>query len=199
MIEADRFFLPLHQSYIESGLIDPYVLGTRTDALKYKIPGGMLSNLISQLKDLNAIDRFEEVLAEVPLVRKDLGYPPLVTPMSQIVGVQATQNVLCGKRYQNICNEIISYVHGEYGMAPGEINPDLQKQILGNRKPITYRYADELESSLIAAKEKLGTLAKSEEDVLSYIMFPQIAERFLIKREKQENTVKYIIEEWEEV
>lgn len=199
MNEVDRFFSPLHQQYIEAGLIDPYVLGTRTDALNYKIPGGMLSNLISQLRDLNAIDRFEEVLTEVPLVRKDLGYPPLVTPMSQIVGVQATQNVLCGKRYQNICNEIISYLNGEYGMAPGEINPDLQKQILGDQEPITYRFADKLESGLIAAKEKLEALAKSEEDVLSYIMFPQIAKRFLKKREKQEkNTVKYTIEEWEE-
>ncbi|MGB4610127.1 MAG: pyruvate carboxylase subunit B [Saccharofermentanales bacterium] len=200
MNEVDHFFLPLYQQYIESGLIDPYVLGTRTNALNYKVPGGMLSNLISQLKDLNAIERFEEVLTEVPLVRKDLGYPPLVTPMSQMVGVQATQNVLCGKRYQNVSKEIIAYLHGEYGMAPGEINPDLQKKFLGDQQPITHRSSAKLKNGMNAAKEKLGTLAKSDEDVLSYIMFPQIAKRFLKNREKQEKkTVRYTIEEWEEV
>jgi len=199
MAEVDHFFLPLHQQYVKSGLISPYVLGTRTDALNYKVPGGMLSNLISQLKDLNAIDRFKEVLEEVPLVRKDLGYPPLVTPMSQIVGVQATQNVLSGKRYQNVSKEIVSYLNGEYGMAPGEINPDLQKEILGDQEPITYHFANKLENGLDAGKEKIGALARSEEDVLSYIMFPQIAKRFFKKRKKiEKNTVQYTIEEWEE-
>ncbi|HHU54127.1 MAG TPA: pyruvate carboxylase subunit B [Clostridiaceae bacterium] len=200
MNEVDHFFLPLHQQYIKSGLIEPYILGTRTDALNYKIPGGMLSNLISQLKELNAIDRFDEVLAEVPLVRKDFGYPPLVTPLSQMVGVQATQNVLCGKRYLNVSNEIVSYLRGEYGKAPGEINQDLQKEILGDQKPITYRFAEKMENGLAAGKEKIGALAGSEEDVLSYIMFPQIAKQFFKKREEQEkNTVQYTIEEWEEI
>ncbi len=199
MTEVDKFFLPLHQRYIKEGTIDPYVLGTRTDALKYKVPGGMLSNLISQLKELNSMDRFEEVLEEVPNVRKDLGYPPLVTPMSQMVGVQATQNVLAGKRYSNVSKEINSYLAGEYGKAPGEVDLELQKSILKDKEPITHRFADNLSDGLDSAKAEIGDAAKSEEDLLSYIMFPQITKRFFEKREEDaKNTVQYTIEEWEE-
>ena len=170
-------------------------MGTETDALVYQIPGGMLSNLVAQLTAQNKLDKFEEVLEETPRVREDLGYPPLVTPMSQMVGVQATTNVLSGQRYKNISNEIKSYVKGEYGKAPGTINPDLQKLIMGNDEPITVRFADLLPPGLPAARQALGARAKSDEDVLSYIAFPQQADAFFKHREELErHTYKYAIE-----
>ena len=152
-------------------------MGTETDALTYQIPGGMLSNLIAQLKQFNSLDKLDEVLQETPRVRKDLGYPPLVTPMSQMVGVQAATNVLMGERYKNVSKEVKAYLKGEYGKAPGEINPDLIKKVLGDEKPITGRFADNM-GQFNKAKKKLGSLAENDEDVLSYIAFPQIAEKF---------------------
>ena len=191
--EVNSFFTPIRNEFLGSGGLDPLVMGTDTACLNYQVPGGMLSNLVSQLKMQNAMDKFEAVLAEVPEVRKDLGYPPLVTPMSQMVGVQATQNVLLG-RYKNIGKEVKSYVHGDYGKAPGEIDPELKKLILGDEQPITDRPADALAPEFEATKEKLGDTAKNDEDVLSYIAFPQVAEKFFAARkEKEENTVVYSI------
>jgi len=188
------FFKPLKTKYISSGLMDAFVMGTETDALVYQVPGGMLSNLISQLKSQNAIDRLDEVLAEIPLVRKDLGYPPLVTPMSQIVGVQAAANVLAGERYKNISKEVKSYLRGEYGQAPGEVDKDLIQKVLGDEKPITIRFADTLEPAFDKLEQEIGALARSDEDVLSYIAFPQIAEKFFKEREERESTtVTYTI------
>ena len=192
--EINDFFKPLKAKYIASGLMDAFVLGTETDALVYQVPGGMLSNLISQLKMQNAIEKLDDVLAEVPKVRKDLGYPPLVTPMSQIVGVQATANVLSGERYKNISKEVKAYLRGEYGQAPGKVDEDLIKQVLGDEKPITSRFADTLQPEFEITKKKLGILARSDEDVLSYIAFPQIAEKFFKDREDRESTtVTYTI------
>jgi oxaloacetate decarboxylase alpha subunit len=160
----------------------------------------MLSNLLAQLKAQNSIDRLEEVLAETPLVRKDLGYPPLVTPMSQMVGVQAVSNVLSGKRYKNVSKEIKSYLRGEYGKAPGEIDPELIKQVLGDEKPITTRFAETLEPEFEKTKKMLGSMARNDEDVLSYIAFPQIAEKFFKEREERESqTISYTIVKKEEV
>lgn len=184
--EINDFFKPLKEQYIESGLMDPFVMGTDTDALNYQVPGGMLSNLIAQLKAQNSMDRLDEVLQETPRVRKDLGYPPLVTPMSQMVGVQAASNVLAGERYKNVSKEVKAYLRGEYGQAPGEIDSELQKKVLGNEKPITQRFADTLEPEFPKIKEKLKGVAQSDEDVLSYILFPQIAEKFF--NERQEST-----------
>lgn len=184
--EINDYFKPIKEKYISSGLLDPFVMGTDTDALNYQVPGGMLSNLIAQLKSQNAVDRLDEVLLETPKVRKDLGYPPLVTPMSQMVGVQAATNVLLGERYKNVSKEIKAYMRGEYGQAPGEVNAELQKKILGDEKPITGRFADTLEPEFEKAKAKLKGIAKNDEDVLSYILFPQIAEKFFTQRE--ENT-----------
>ncbi len=175
----------LKDEYISSGLLDAFVLGTETDALIYQIPGGMLSNLISQLKAANAMDKLEDVLQETPRVRKDLGYPPLVTPMSQIVGSQATTNVMLGERYKTISKEAISYVRGEYGRSPGPIDPDLLKKVLGDEPPFTGRFADTLEPYYEQAKQEIGPLAQSEEDVLSYVAFPQIARKFLAEREER--------------
>lgn len=181
--KINDFFVPVAKKYMENGIFDPYVLSVKADALNYQIPGGMLSNLVSQLKAQNAIDRLDEVLAETPKVRKDLGYPPLVTPMSQMVGVQATVNVLTGERYKSISKEVKAYIKGEYGKAPGEINEELKKKVLGDEKIIEGRYADTLEPEFEKAKKYLGSKAKCEEDVLSYIAFPQYAEKYFDERE----------------
>ena len=197
--QVNDFFKPIRNEYIESGLLDPKVMATDTQALNYKIPGGMLSNLISQLKAQNAIDKLPEVLLETPRVRADLGYPPLVTPMSQMVGVQAATNVLLGERYKTIGKEVKAYCRGEYGKAPGEINQDLMKKALGDETPITCRFADTLEPQFDKVKEELKDVARSDEDVLSYIAFPAQAEKFFeARREKEEKTVKYTIEEIKE-
>ena len=143
---------------------------------------------------MNAMDKLDEALAETPKVRADLGYPPLVTPSSQMVGVQAANNVLSGQRYKNITKEIKAYIRGEYGRAPGQLNPDLVKQVLGDEKPLECRFADTLEPGFEKAKKEIGDLARSDEDVLSYVAFPQIAEKFFREREEREhNTVTYQI------
>ena len=144
----------------------------------------MLSNLISQLKQQNSLDRLDEVLAETPRVRKDLGYPPLVTPMSQMVGVQATTNVLLGERYKSVSKEVMSYVRGEYGMAPGEIDLDLIKKVLGDEKLISTRFADTLAPEFDKVKNEVKSMGNRDEDVLSYILFPQVAEKFFKKKDE---------------
>jgi oxaloacetate decarboxylase alpha subunit len=183
--KINDFFKPVKQKHIESGLMEPFVMGTETDALVYQVPGGMLSNLLAQLKAQNSLDRLDEVLAEIPSVRKDLGYPPLVTPMSQMVGVQAVSNVLMGERYKSVSKEVKAYLKGEYGKAPGEVDKALIKKVLGDEKPIEGRFADTLKPAFEETKQQLKGVAKSDEDVLSYIAFPQIAEKFFEEREKR--------------
>lgn len=192
--EVNDFFKPIRDEYLKSGKLNPKMLATDTDALNYKVPGGMLSNLVAQLTAQNAMDKFDEVLVETPKVRADLGYPPLVTPMSQMVGVQATANVLAGERYKNISKEVKSYCRGEYGNPPGKIDPEVLKTVLGDEKPIKGRYADTLEPVFDKTKEELKGVAKSDEDVLSYIMFPQVAEKYFAARKaKEEKVVRYTI------
>lgn len=192
--EINDYFKPIKANYISEGKLDAFVMGTETDALNYQIPGGMLSNLIAQLKAQNAIDRLEEVLNETPKVRKDLGYPPLVTPMSQMVGVQAVLNVIAGERYKNVSKEVKAYLRGEYGQAPGEIDEELIQKVLGDEKPITVRFAETLEPVFEKTKKELEGIARSDEDVLSYIAFPQVAEKFFKEREERETrTVTYTI------
>ena len=194
--EINDFFKPVRDSFIKSGMLNPIVMGTDPDALTYQVPGGMLSNLVAQLTAQNKLDRFQEVLEEVPRVRKDLGYPPLVTPSSQMVGVQATNNVLAGERYKMVSKEIKAYLRGEYGKAPGQVDENLRKQVLGDEQPVTCRFADLLEPGFEKYKAEIGDLAKTEEDVLSYAAFPQVAEAFLERRkEREERAVKYTIEE----
>lgn len=193
--EINDFFKPIKSEFLKSGQLNPVVLSTDTDALNYQVPGGMLSNLVAQLTAQNKMDKFPEVLAETPRVRKDLGYPPLVTPMSQMVGVQATANVLAGERYKNISKEVKAYIRGEYGKAPGEIDKDLQKKVLGDDEPIACRFADTLEPGFEKAKKEIGEKAHSDEDVLSYIAFPTQAEAFFDKRDEQKkNTFTYAIQ-----
>ena len=193
--EVNDFFKPIKAKYVENGVLDTFVQGTETDALNYQIPGGMLSNLIAQLKAQNAMDRLDEVLRETPEVRKDLGYPPLVTPMSQMVGVQAAANVLAGERYKNVSKEIQSYIKGEYGTPPGAIDVDLSQKVLGDTPMITGRFADTLSDGYEEGKKEAGAMARSDEDVLSYVLFPSIAEKYFKAREEQEQNVKtYTIE-----
>ncbi|MCX7614887.1 MAG: pyruvate carboxylase subunit B, partial [Clostridiales bacterium] len=192
--KINDFFRPLKEKAINDGLITPYLLGTETDALVYQVPGGMLSNLVAQLTAQNAMDKFNEVLEEIPKVRKDLGYPPLVTPTSQMVGVQAATNVLVGERYKNISKEVKSYIAGEYGKAPGDVSPELTKKVLGDEQPITCRPADLLKPAFEDAKKEIGAKARNDEDVLSYVAFPQVAEKFFDKRLiRENNTAKYTI------
>ena len=193
--QVNDWFKPVRDEFLDGGKLNPRVLATDTDALNYKIPGGMLSNLIAQLKAQNALDRLPEVLEETPRVRKDMGYPPLVTPMSQMVGVQAATNVLQGERYKTISKEIKAYLRGEYGRAPGEIDPDLMKKGLEGEERVTCRFADTLEPQIEKARAEIGDLAECDEDVLSYIAFPQQAEKFLTdRRANKENKAKYTIE-----
>jgi oxaloacetate decarboxylase alpha subunit len=148
----------------------------------------------AKIESVRSGKELDEVLAETPRVRKDLGYPPLVTPMSQMVGVQAVSNVLSGERYKNVSKEVKAYIKGEYGMAPGEIDADLIKKVLGDEKPIKTRFADTLEPEFDKTKAKLKGVAKSDKDVLSYIAFPQIAEKFFKEREERAVTrVSYTI------
>ena len=190
------YFKTVRDEFIADGTLMPKALATDTQCLTYQVPGGMLSNLMSQLKQMNALDKFEEALAETPRVRADLGYPPLVTPTSQMVGVQAVRNVLDGERYKTVSKEIKAYCRGEYGTTPAPINAEIKAQILGDEKEVEGRYADSLAPIVDATREKLGDIAKCDEDVLSYIAFPNLAEKFFEERKaKEENKVTYTIVE----
>lgn len=197
LIEMANYFKPIRNDYLADGTLNPISMTTDTQCLTYQIPGGMLSNLLSQLKMMNALDKFEEALVETPRVRKDMGYPPLVTPTSQLVGSQAVQNVLAGERYKNVGAEIKAYCRGEYGRTPAPIDEEVRAKILNGEKPIEGRYADTLPTDTYEkAAEHLGDTAKCEEDVLSYIAFPQVAENFFEKRrEAEEKVVRYTITE----
>ncbi len=194
--EVSDYFKPVRDGFIADGTLMPKSMATDTQCLTYQVPGGMLSNLLSQLKTMNALDRLDEALAETPRVRKDLGYPPLVTPTSQMVGVQAVTNVLQGERYKKVSSEVKAYCRGEYGRTPAPIDRSVQKKILGDEKPLEGRYADTLAPAFEKTKAELGDTARSDEDVLSYIAFPQLAEAFFEKRKAdEEKVVKYTIEE----
>ena len=191
------YFKPIRAEYLADGTLNPISMATDTQCLNYQIPGGMLSNLLSQLKMMNALDKFDEALLETPRVRKDMGYPPLVTPTSQLVGTQAVQNVLAGERYKNVGAEMKAYCRGEYGKTPAPIDPEVKAKILGDEQPIQGRYAATLPADTFEkAQAQLGEDARCEEDVLSYIAFPQVAESFFEKRrEAEEKKVRYSIQE----
>ena len=177
--QIKKYFETLREKY--EGYIDPISERIDTDVLMYQIPGGMLSNLISQLKQQNALDRYQDVLEEMPRVRKDMGYPPLVTPTSQIVGIQAVMNVINGERYKIVSNEVKEYMKGNYGRAPAPINQEIAKKIIGDEEPITCRPADLIEPEYEKFKkegEELGII-KKEEDVLTLAMLPPVAKQFL--------------------
>ena len=182
--KASALMMPVRQKYLDNGMLVPKVLSVNPNILKYKVPGGMLSNLISQLKQQGASDKLQDVLEEVPNVRKDMGYPPLVTPLSQMVGTQAVMNVITGERYKMVPKEINDYLHGKYGKSPAPVNEDIRKKIIGDDNVITYRPADDLKPEFKALKEKYKDLVKSDEDVLSIALFENVAIKFLEQRNK---------------
>lgn len=196
--QVNDYFKPIKQKYVDNGMINPKSLSTDAQALVYKVPGGMLSNMIANLTDMKAMDKFEQALAEIPAVRKDLGYPPLVTPLSQMVGNQAVTNVLLGERYKQISKEVKNYIKGEYGIAPAPVAPELLKKVLGeNGKPVDCRIEDQNRTGIEfqEAAEALGDLARSEEDIMSYICYPDQTLQFLKDRKAQEeNEATYTIE-----
>ena len=180
--EIRDFFTPLREKYLASGLLDPKMLGVDANTLLYQVPGGMLSNLVSQLKQAGKADKLDEVLAEVPRVRKDSGYPPLVTPTSQIVGTQAVFNVIMGERYKMVTKEFKDLVAGKYGKTPCDIDPDFQKKIVGDDEIITCRPADLIHDKIDDFKDEIKEYYEQEEDILSYAQFGQVAIKFFQKR-----------------
>ena len=180
--KISKYVTTLREKYIASGLLNPKLLASDAKALIYQVPGGMLSNLVSQLKGAGKEDKLSEVLAEVPKVRADCGFPPLVTPTSQIVGTQAVFNVILGERYKTVTKEFKGLVKGEYGKTPVEINPDFRKKIIGDEQPVDCRPADLLSPELDKLREEIKPLAEQEEDVLSYAQFGAVAEKFFERR-----------------
>ncbi|HEP1683526.1 TPA: oxaloacetate decarboxylase subunit alpha [Streptococcus pyogenes] len=178
-----EYFNTIRDHYRETGILNPKVKDTEPKTLIYQVPGGMLSNLLSQLTEQGLADKYEEVLAEVPKVRADLGYPPLVTPLSQIVGTQALMNIISGERYKVVPNEIKDYVRGLYGQSPAPLAEGIKEKIIGDEAVITCRPADLIEPQMIYLRDEIAQYARSEEDVLSYASFPQQARDFLGRRE----------------
>jgi pyruvate/oxaloacetate carboxyltransferase len=178
--EIAEYFAEIRKKYVK---FESTLPGVDTNVLVYQIPGGMTTNLVNQLREQNALNKLGDVLKEVPIVRKELGYPPLVTPTSQIVGTQAVLNVVVGERYKVIPNEVKQYVKGYYGVPPAPIDEIVKKKVIGDQEPIKVRPADLLKPEFEKAKKELGAKAKSEEDVLSYVLFPQVALGFFEMRE----------------
>ena len=176
--EIADYFKPIKEKYRENGILNPKVMDVEPKTITYQVPGGMLSNLLSQLKVQGAEAKYEEVLREIPKVREDLGFPPLVTPLSQMVGTQALFNVLTGERYKMVPKEIKEYVKGFYGRSPAPIKDEIKKKIIGDEEVITRRPADLIEPEIEISKKEIGNLAATIEDVLSYVLFPQIAKKF---------------------
>lgn len=188
--EIADYFKPLREKYLKNGLMDTKVLGVNINTLKYQVPGGMLSNLVSQLKQQGKEDKFDEVLKEIPRVREDLGWLPLVTPTSQIVGTQAVLNVIMGERYKMISKETKGIVRGEYGRTPVPIKEEFRKMVIGDEEPITCRPADLIEPELEKLKKEAAEYIEQPEDVLSYALFDQVAVKFF----EQRRAAKYKID-----
>ena len=189
LAEIADYFRPIQEEALKSGRLNPKVLGVNIKTLMYQVPGGMLSNLVSQLKDAHAEDKYYDVLEEIPRVRKDFGEPPLVTPSSQIVGTQAVLNVLMGERYKMITKESKALLHGEYGQTVKPFNPEVQKKACGDETPITCRPADLLKPELREMEKEVARYKQQDEDVLSYALFPQVAVDFFKYREAQQEKV----------
>jgi len=187
--EIADYFRPIREEFLKSGLLNPKVLGVNINTLKYQVPGGMLSNLINQLKEAGKEDKYREVLEEIPRVRKDFGEPPLVTPSSQIVGTQAVMNVLSGERYKIVPKESKKIMLGEFGQTIKSFNKEVQKKIIGDEKPITCRPADLIKPQLPEFEKKVAKWKQQDEDVLTYALFPKVAEEFFEYREAQKTKV----------
>ena len=189
LAEIADYFRPIRDEALDSGLLNPKNLGVNIKTLLYQVPGGMLSNLTSQLESQHAADKYYEVLEEVPKVRKDLGECPLVTPSSQIVGTQAVFNVITGERYKMVTEETKEILEGKYGATVKPFNPEVQKKCIGDKKPITCRYADMIEDELPEFEKEVAAYKEQDEDVLSYALFPQVATEYFKYRDAQEKKV----------
>lgn len=189
LAEIADYFRPLRDKALETGLLNPKVMGVDIKTLLYQVPGGMLSNLVSQLKEQNAEDRYYDVLNEIPRVRKDLGEPPLVTPSSQIVGTQAVFNVLLGERYKMATKETKAVLSGEYGQTVKPFDKEVQKKVIGDIEPITCRPADLIEPELAKIEAEMAQWKEQDEDVLTYALFPQVATDFFKYRQAQKAKV----------
>ena len=189
LAEIADYFRPIQEEALKSGLLNPKVMGVNIKTLLYQVPGGMLSNLVSQLKEQHAEDKYYEVLQEIPRVRKDFGEPPLVTPSSQIVGTQAVLNVIAGERYKMITKESKALLSGEYGQTVKPFNPEVQKKAIGDKEPITCRPADLLEPELDKIEKEMAQWKEQDEDVLSYALFPQVATEFFKYRAAQKTKI----------
>ncbi|MDE6026319.1 MAG: oxaloacetate decarboxylase subunit alpha [Lachnospiraceae bacterium] len=189
LAEIADYFKPMREEWLASGLLNPKVMGVNIKTLLYQVPGGMLSNLVSQLKEMNAEDKFDEVLEEVPRVRKDYGEPPLVTPSSQIVGTQAVLNVVTGERYKMCTKESKALVGGEYGQTVLPISDEVRKKVIGDKEPITCRPADLIENELDKLEKEMAQYKQQDEDVLTYALFPQVAVDFFKYREAQQTKI----------
>ena len=189
LAEIADYFRPMREDALKSGLMNTKVLGVNIQTLRYQVPGGMLSNLVSQLKEMGQEDKYEQVLEEVPRVRKDFGEPPLVTPSSQIVGTQAVLNVVSGERYKMVTKESKKLLSGQFGQTVKPFNPEVQKKCIGDEKPITCRPADLIKPQLADIEKEMAQNKQQDEDVLSYALFPQVATEFFKYREAQQNKV----------
>ena len=187
--DINAHFMPLREKYIGNGLLDTKMLKVDVNALIYQVPGGMLSNLVSQLKQQGKADKLDEVLAEVPRVRADAGYPPLVTPSSQIVGSQAVLNVLAGERYKMVSKEFKGLIRGEYGQSPIAVDPAFVEKIIGDTPRVSNRPADSIPPELDSIREKMAMYYEKEEDVLSYALFGQVAEKFFEYRKNKKYNI----------
>ncbi|MDN6161399.1 MAG: oxaloacetate decarboxylase subunit alpha [Atopostipes sp.] len=190
--EIADYFKNIRNKYLEKGTLDPKMMFADPKSLIYQVPGGMLSNLNGQLREANALEKYDEVLNEVPNVREDMGYPPLVTPMSQMIGTQAVFNILTGERYKIVPNEIKDYLRGYYGKPPVPVDEDFRKSLIGEDEVIDYRPADRLDPEFEKLKDELGDLAKNDEDVLTYALFPQVGKKYLEEKHhgKKEEPLK---------
>ena len=189
LAEIADYFRPMREEALKTGLMNTKVLGVNIQTLRYQVPGGMLSNLVSQLKEMGQEDKYEQVLEEVPKVRKDFGEPPLVTPSSQIVGTQAVLNVVSGERYKMVTKESKKLLSGEFGQTVKPFDKEVQKKCIGDTKPITCRPADLIKPQLADIEKKMAQYKQQDEDVLSYALFPQVATEFFKYREAQQNKV----------
>ena len=189
LAEIAEYFRPMREEALASGLMNTKVLGVNIKTLMYQVPGGMLSNLVSQLKEMGQEDKYEAVLEEVPRVRKDFGEPPLVTPSSQIVGTQAVLNVVSGERYKMVTKESKKLLSGEFGQTVKPFNPEVQKKCIGDTEPITCRPADLIKPQLADIEKEMAQWKQQDEDVLSYALFPQVATEFFKYREAQKTKV----------
>ncbi len=189
LAEIADYFRPMQEEALKTGLLNPKVMGVNIKTLLYQVPGGMLSNLVSQLKEAHAEDKYYQVLEEIPRVRKDFGEPPLVTPSSQIVGTQAVLNVLQGERYKMVTKESKKVLSGEFGETVKPFNKEIQKKCIGNTKPITCRPADLIKPQLAEYEKEIAQWKQQDEDVLSYALFPQVATEFFKYRQAQQEKV----------